>query len=84
MLTVADSEIGYWVYIFAAIAILLIIVRSNKKIKLLLKKNEIADDLFGTTILILTFYVLKVFILWWIAAIIALSLAYLIDIIFKD
>ena len=58
--------------------------RSNKKIKLLLKKNEIADDLFGTTILILTFYVLKVFILWWIAAIIALLLAYLIDIIFKD
>lgn len=79
MLTIADSEIGYWVYIFAAIAILLTIVQSNKKIKLLLKKNQLADALFGTTILILTFYVLKVFILWWVAAIIALLLSYLTD-----
>ncbi len=79
MLTIADSEIGYWIYIFAAIAILLTIVRSNKKIKLLLKKNQIADALFGNTILILTFYVLKVFILWWVAAIIALLLSYLTD-----
>ena len=79
MLTIADSEIGYWIYIFAAIAILLTIVRSNKKIKLLLKKNQIADALFGSTILILTFYVLKVFTLWWVAAIIALSLDYLTD-----
>ena len=84
MLTIADSEIGYWIYIFAAIAILLTIVRSNKKIKLLLKKNQIADALFGNTILILTFYVLKVFILWWVAAIIALLLSYLTDIIFKN
>ena len=84
MLTIADSEIGYWIYIFAAIAILLTIVRSNKKIKLLLKKNQIADALFGNTILILTFYVLKVFILWWVAAIIALLLSCLIDIIFKN
>lgn len=72
------------VYIFAAIAILLTIVRSNKKIKLLLKKNQIADALFGSAILILTFYVLKVFILWWVAAIIALLLSYLTDIIFKN
>lgn len=72
------------VYIFAAIVILLTIVRSNKKIKLLLKKNQIADALFGTTILILTFSVLKVFILWWVAAIIALLLSCLIDIIFKN
>lgn len=84
MLTIADSEIGYWIYIFAAIAILLTIVRSNKKIKLLLKKNQIADALFGSAILILTFYVLKVFILWWVAAIIALLLSYLTDIIFKN
>lgn len=81
---IADGVFGYWIYIFATIAILLIIVRSNKRIKMLLKKNVIVDALFGTAFLILTFYILKVFMLWWVAIIITLLLTYLIDIIFNN
>jgi hypothetical protein len=81
---ITDGEYGYWIYIFATIAILLTIVRSNKRIKMLLNKNIIAEALFGTTFLILTFCILKEFMLWWAAIIIALLLTYLADIIFKD
>lgn len=80
---IAYGEAGYWIYIFATIAILLIIIRSNKRIKMLLNKHIIADALFGTTFLILAFYILNVFMFWWVAIIIALSLTFIIDIIFK-
>lgn len=80
---IAYGEAGYWIYIFSTIAILLIIIRSNKRIKILLNKHIIADALFGTTFLILTFYILNVFMFWWVAIIIALSLTFIIDIIFK-
>ncbi len=80
---IAYGEAGYWIYIFATIAILLIIIRSNKRIQMLLNKHIIADALFGTTFLILTFYILNVFMFWWVAIIIALSLTFIIDIIFK-
>lgn len=80
---VAGGNLECKAYILATIAILLIIIRSNKRIKMLLNKSIIADDLFGATFLILTFYALKVFMLWWVAIIIALSLAFAIDIIFR-
>lgn len=77
-----DSQtinLDFWFYISIAMAITLLIVRLNRRIKEVLTTKPIADIFIGNMLLVLLFYIFQQFMLWWIAAIAALLLMYIID-----
>lgn len=67
------------IIVCAIIAIGVILLRLNKKVRDYLKKHLVADAFVGTLLVITIWFICGQFMVWWLAAIIALVVTFCID-----